>query len=121
MRQEITLKTLPKKTAQEVFDYVARHLLTQNKRAVGEYLTVDGLRCAAGCLMSPREYRITMRYQTWWYLSQKKLVPKHHCNLIGRLQDIHDDVDVEEWPEHLTRLAREKRLSAKAVTDFEPS
>lgn len=34
----ITLKTLPKATAQEVFDQVTRHLLTQMKRSVSSEL-----------------------------------------------------------------------------------
>ena len=67
----ITLKTLPQATAQEVFDQVAKHLLTQMKKSVAKraaesasdskdycmYRGFDGTKCAAGCLISDDEYK----------------------------------------------------------------
>jgi hypothetical protein len=53
----ITLETLPQATAQEVFDQVATHLLTQRQRSTTKgncaYRGDDGLKCAAGCLLGP--------------------------------------------------------------------
>jgi len=45
----ITLKTLPQATAQEVFDQVARHLLTQGKKSISEnnqYCMYRFLKCS---------------------------------------------------------------------------
>ena len=47
-------------TKQEVFDKVATHLLTQNKRSLEDtscvYRAKDGSMCAAGCLIPDEEY-----------------------------------------------------------------
>ena len=65
----ITLKTLGKATAQEVFDQVATHLLTQNERSLDgascSYRNCDGLKCAAGCLISDDEYDNQMEGIDW--------------------------------------------------------
>jgi hypothetical protein len=68
----ITLKTLKNSTDQEVFDQVANHLLTQNKRSVSAtdntlcvYRSPDGLKCAAGCLIADDEYDPRMEGSNW--------------------------------------------------------
>lgn len=50
-------------TNQEIFDTVAVHLLTQNKRATKancsttcQYRTSEGLKCAVGCLIPDEKY-----------------------------------------------------------------
>lgn len=56
----ITLSTINNFSLQEIFEFVSNHLLKQNKKCmnVGKcaYKNNNGLKCAAGCLMSENEY-----------------------------------------------------------------
>ena len=68
----ITLKTLGQATAQEVFDQVSSHLLTQMKKSINPknpslcvYHADSGLKCAAGCLISDDEYTPRMAALGW--------------------------------------------------------
>ena len=115
----ITLKTLEQATAQEVFDQVATHLLTQNKKSaealsVGiagcRYRSSDGLKCAAGCLIGDDEYSLDMETRSWRYLIHINLVPDKHSDLICQLQSIHDDIKVDAWREKLLELATKQNL-----------
>ena len=60
MKTKITLKTLEQATAQEVFDQVAEHMLTQYELSMLNdtcvYRGYSGLKCAAGCLIGDDEY-----------------------------------------------------------------
>jgi hypothetical protein len=118
----ITLKTLPQATAQEVFDQVARHLLTQNEKA---YASNDGgkcfyrlgmLKCAAGCLIADNEYR--QQFETlgeWRNLVDDGLVPDTHEGLISHLQNVHDYYAPVEWREALRGFAKYNELSAEVL------
>lgn len=92
----ITLATLPTATAQQVFDHVARHLITQGGPAVDDngtcmYRDPDGLQCAAGCLIGDDEYdREDMEFKTWSQLVKLDQVPTTHFALITALQSAHD-------------------------------
>lgn len=108
----ISLATLPDATAQEVFDHVANHLLTQGKKSrepldkhedspTCVYRTSDGLSCAAGCLMTDDEYNPEMERNDWEMLVHGAMVPKAHMHLIARLQRVHDTIDVCHWREAL--------------------
>jgi len=119
----ITLKTLPDATAQEVFDQVTTHLLTQMCKAAedetcGEcvYLTEDGLKCAAGCLIGPDEYDLKWDNETiiWRQLVDKGYVPHQHMYLISKLQNLHDMNHPDTWFDKLKYLAKESHL------DFNP-
>lgn len=117
----ITLKTLPQATAQEVFDQVAKHLLTQMKKSVAKraaerapgwkdycmYRGFDGTKCAAGCLISDDEYKPEFENLNWAHLSS---VPEEHCLLIMELQDIHDCHEPEDWRVKLNNLAEINHL-----------
>lgn len=121
----ITLKTLPQATAQEVFDQVAKHLLTQMKKSVAKwpvertagskdycmYRGFDGTKCAAGCLISDDEYKPEFENHNWLHLSGSNyLVPEEHCHLITKLQDIHDCYEPEDWRVKLNNLAEKSNL-----------
>lgn len=113
----ITLATLHEATEQEVFDQVATHLLTQNKRSYNEelatcaYRSPDGLKCAAGCLIADEEYDLRWEDATWITLSRERgVVPSTHACLIEELQRIHDNVELDEWSYHLESLAKEHEL-----------
>lgn len=101
----ITLATLPEATAQDVFNQVATHLLTQKKRSVQStssggsqcaYRGSVGTSCAAGCLIADDEYDPEMDSveaigKGWYSLTAKGLVPyTQHDDLIMELQSIHD-------------------------------
>ena len=113
----ITLKTLTQATEQEVFDQVVTHLLTQRERSVSIFSTSscayrgqNGLKCAAGCLISDDEYSSDMEGYSWINLLDEKRVPKNHYALITRLQHIHDGTLPENWKRELEVLATEFKL-----------
>lgn len=114
--QMITLKTLSQATAQEVYDQVANHLLIQNKKSISlpslacMYKNIDGLKCAAGCLMSDEEYLPRMGNLSWAELIIQGLVPENHRDLIIKLQSIHDVREPYEWKGCLIKLANNLRL-----------
>ena len=104
----ITLKTLPDASAQDVFNQVAFHLLNQGERAFdGDcvYHAPDGLRCAAGCLISDDEYKDEMEWNSWLDLVDAGLAPIEHANLILDLQNLHDMESPENWADSLSSLA----------------
>lgn len=116
----ITLKTLDQASAQEVFDQVAEHLLTQNRKSFDmkypdmcAYRGQDDLKCAAGCLIADDEYNKEMEGCSWDDFSMHS--PKKHFDLICKLQNIHDFHEPYEWKEKLKELARMKRLNMKEI------
>ena len=115
----ITLATLPQATEQEVFDYVAHHLLTQNEKSQQKseysmrgclYKTPANLACAAGCLIAGVEYKACMEGKSWEKLVEGKIVPSSHKELIMDLQRVHDDCEVSNWRDHLSKVAKEFSL-----------
>ena len=123
----ITLATLGGATEQEVFDQVARHLLTQQKRSVTKdeeqfscrYKNENGLSCAAGCLIADDEYYKDMEGSSWDVLVDEDVVPTENClELIIALQNIHDCAPVEEWRAALGKLASLYKLSTDILTQY---
>ena len=109
----ITLATLSEATAQEVFDQVATHLLTQNKVSSMEgacrYRFID-LKCAAGCLIADEEYKPEFEGNVWRDLTYSSLVPNRHAQLISQLQTIHDTCSPSMWGNRLQELAARNNL-----------
>jgi len=107
-------------TNQKVFNKVAKHLLTQMKRAVDEdnncrFRTTEGLMCAVGCLIPPESYRKAFD-STMGLFSVIDAVPilrKMSTNLLSDLQDIHDDNYPSEWRSKLNKLAKSNKLSTQ--------
>lgn len=115
----ITLKTLSKATAQEVFDQVTQHLLTQMQRSVNsEHIGGNGcmyrsgnLKCAAGCLIGDEEYSAELFEQNdWLSLLLKERVPQTHFDLIFELQKVHDHHLPPRWCDQLKRIAGQFNL-----------
>lgn len=113
----ITLATLKDATEQEVFDQAVNHLLTQNEKSMSDvieyscaYRGLNGLKCAAGCFISDEEYNSSFELNTWSQLVGTGRVPKNHCDLIGRIQDIHDTFSADNWKGLLINLAKERGL-----------
>lgn len=104
-------------TKQKVFDIVAKHLLTQMERSEDSngyclYKTADGLKCAAGCLISDEEYfaELDINGFNWQSLIKSKTVPESHGELIDDLQFIHDSVKPKYWKRFLKKYAEDKNL-----------
>lgn len=108
-------------TAQQVFDKVVTHLLTQKERAT-ENPTVLGagckyrlerdnkkLMCAAGCLIPDTEYSNSLECHSWPNLISTGNASPDHNDLIKDCQVIHDTYLVETWEDMLKAVA--KRLS----------
>jgi hypothetical protein len=111
----ISLKTLSEASAQEVFDQVKNHLLKQNEKCAtskdGCLYRKDNLSCAAGCLIADDEYKPSMESDKWLRLIHRGFVKtERHKDLIGALQEIHDECDVETWEEELRTLAESFNL-----------
>ena len=120
--ETITLKTLPTATAQQVFDQVAKHMLTQMQKSEGTFthdsegtFTYDevkclyraegGLKCAAGCLIADDEYDPEMENKGWPTLVTDGIAPKEHEYLISRLQGLHDNIEPKWWKSELEDIA----------------
>jgi hypothetical protein len=123
----ITLATLAQATEQQVFDQVARHLLTQKEKSsdidndrgsLGCLYRYDNgtrvLKCAGGCLISDEEFRQSFNSLRngigWQSLIAVDIAPREHCDLIYKLQDIHDCEQPKNWRGDLIRLAMQRRL-----------
>jgi hypothetical protein len=107
----ITLATLPKATAQQVFNQVKRHLLKQGKRSTingtsCRYRGDKDTKCAAGCLMSDKEYKRSFEGHGWRHLVDKGEVPNTHKSLIVDLQGIHDGRSPSNWENDLRSYAK---------------
>lgn len=114
----ITLKNLHLATEQEVFDQVANHLLTQKRKSKdGEihckYRDSKGNKCAAGCLISDKEYNETMENVSWAQLVEDRIVPHYHVMLIRDLQIVHDKECPSRWKSALKRVAKEYNIVYK--------
>lgn len=111
----ITLATLPQATAQQVFDQVATHLLTQNAKSENEegyqYHSDSGLMmCAAGCLIAATEWDESLELNDWTSLVLRDRVPEEHAELISALQHVHDSTGTHAWPDRLAHVAKEHGL-----------
>lgn len=121
----ITLATLPSKSAQEVFDYMANHMLNQGCRSVyytpdhpegiSAYRGTNNNKCPAGALISDDEYNKDIENRGWHSLVQRGIVPRIHMDLIFDIQACHDRQMVELWPIKLTKLAKDYQLNTKVI------
>ena len=106
----ITLKTLPAATLMEVFQQCSDHLFQQGAKSTTEDGTCvyknGSMSCAAGCFISDEEYDPAMETRSWEGISNvgRFGIPDDHCDLISSLQTIHDEYEVEFWPEKLAEL-----------------
>ncbi|KVS50666.1 hypothetical protein WK39_27780 [Burkholderia cepacia] len=125
-------------TAQDVFDHVARHLLTQLERCdegMGRgspclYRGPRGLACAVGalipqaCYVPEMENRDVSGLQKWcmavpfepyWRLA---CFLDQHLPLLYALQKLHDSMSPTDWPRELWNLACHRGLSTDVVDDM---
>lgn len=116
---QITLANLKDATAQQVFDQVKTHMLTQKAQSKTEndqcaYRGAEGKMCAAGCLISDAEYAdLQIKGQglddgagwNWGWLSAEGHVPELHESLISDLQIVHDQTIPDNWEVELDKVA----------------
>lgn len=135
-------------TAQEIFDTVATHLLTQKARAYDEeagqclYRTTDGKKCAVGILIDDEAYEelVINEYDRFAVTDLPEHVLKacgiindnDHIELATQLQNVHDlgtahvdrssalleDLIVASWPTALREVAKEHKLDARVVDEL---
>lgn len=117
----ITLKTLDQHTAQEIFDQVAKHLLTQNAVSVDAeewnclYRTSNGLKCAVGCLIADEEYDIKMENRSVGCLIYCDV--SKHLQLLKDLQEVHDHFETTLWKTELFTVTQRHNLNLMVLYD----
>ena len=122
MEKQISLKTLPEFTKQEVFEYVVTNLLKQGEKSILPnsvercgYRGKDGKKCAAGFIISDEEYKKTFEGKTFQamsvdffqdgYFGYNERQEKYHFKLIEELQKVHDNYTVSCWIGQFNDLA----------------
>lgn len=105
-RQGIIMSS--KLSAQEIFERVSNHLLTQRKRSMDEYESCryrgpGGLKCAVGCVIPDRCYNEEMEGQSVEFIKLPNSI-KAHRSLLLELQDCHDDFSVKDWASRLRAI-----------------
>lgn len=99
---------------QQLFDHVAKHLLTQKEKAQDgnycKYRDRDGRRCAVGACIPDSLYRaafetIGIESLMEKYPEIRELFPERSAVLLSNLQLLHDNCETKDWARHLTNLA----------------
>lgn len=116
------------KTAQEVFNEVASHLIRQGAKATrGDsrtcvYRASDGKKCAAGCLIQEQYYTPELEgllFHEGHGAVDRALISsgvnRDDLPLVRALQQVHDCFPVVYWMKELERVAKQFGLSAEAV------
>lgn len=113
-------------TKQEIFNKVAKHLLTQNEKSQGPpsggsqcmYRSPGGLSCAVGCLIKDEHYNAIMEGVSAIYNSdvrdalEKSLGPvENYRSLLNSLQEVHDCNPPVSWSTELASVASENNLT----------
>jgi hypothetical protein len=117
------------KTMQDLFDHIAKHLLTQNSKSMTPngcaYRGYENASCAVGCLIEDKNYRKSIegggvvnndvrsaieasigRELT----GTQEAEPGTEMALLVRLQKLHDSAAVCEWRERLGWAAEDYKL-----------
>jgi hypothetical protein len=129
-------------TNQEIFDRVATHLLTQNRKSARDdgqckyrLLTWDDreetpapitLKCAIGCLIEDNEYfneiegdRIEFLVEKGFNFRVLKESPDPRAmSLLKSLQYVHDHSRVEIWKDSLKGVAEHYLLNDSILSNF---
>ena len=123
--KKITLANLETSTAQEVFDFIATHLLTQGKKSQQRdrhcvYRTSENLSCAAGCLMDGNEYKIGFEGLSWGELVTYGRVPSAHELMISEFQVLHDSQYPAYWYAGIENIANRYKLHTENIVGVLP-
>lgn len=100
---------------QDIYDFVANHLLTQGSPALDKngdcvYRTQDGRSCAVGCLIPDANYHDDMEFRGVAVLAEqfRKFLPDFisaNVPFLINLQSLHDNTPPQMWREGLADLA----------------
>jgi hypothetical protein len=114
--KRITLLNINKFSPLEVFEFVAAHLLKQNKRAIDkqtntcQYRTKSGKKCAFGCLIPKKLYKPDMENRSCPNLIENFFPnAKAYQKLLIKLQLIHDTVPPAQWQKKLEAFRQNKK------------
>lgn len=118
-------------TLQELFDYVALHLLTQGTEADdGLYHVLadrKGRRCSIGCLIRDRDIKRLDVRKTESTKAVRSAVARgigveslhdYTVDLLGDLREVHDHDPVTRWVESLRAVATKYDLDHNAIDDW---
>lgn len=119
--KHVSVDNLATSTAQEVFDYIANHLFTQNIKAYDDNAGTcrykfNNLKCAAGCLIPDEKYDLKMDdsiMSGWFTIIKNFNLPTNHMYLIWHLQTIHDHNFPSIWYDKLKECAESYDLEWK--------
>jgi hypothetical protein len=124
----MTIQQINNKSFQEIFDFVANHLLTQNEKALENekccYRT-GNLKCAVGALIADEDYNCSFEGKSLQLLHdtpEKSIfsdIKYNNLILLNQLQGIHDSYGPESWLKKLSSLAKELTLNDKMLKKFE--
>ena len=122
----ITLANLKDSTAQEVFDYVSHHLLTQNQQSITAskcaYRGDDGLKCAVGCIIADDEYNPifddSRESAITRLVKDGKIKVDKHLELLQKLQGVHDTCPTIMWKDQLKSLAKSQELTTDIINNL---
>jgi len=114
---------------QQIFDIVQKHLLSQNKKSLltckpeingiantCAYRSEDGCKCAIGCLINDELYSPSL--EGLGIETNKLKIVLYAANidrdkslpLLKSLQQCHDSLDAELWPNRLNEIKKEFSL-----------
>jgi hypothetical protein len=106
-------------TPQQIFDTVARHLLTQKEKAMDDqhncaYRGTHNRKCAAGILIKDAYYTSSLENLTTDTPAVEEVLTRSGVNmadhqirrLVCDLQRLHDSYPPENWKARLTNYAR---------------
>jgi hypothetical protein len=123
--RRITVDNLADATEQEVANHIGFHLLSQNKRAKSAagkccYRTPSGLRCAAGCLFTKKQYEeLDIREGSAWPTLIDHLgITNAHYYLIRDMQNLHDFWAPTDWKHSLLYIFKERGLDTAVLNQF---
>ena len=127
----ITMKNLHLATEQQVFDQAAKHLLTQNAKALAwscecqyrlELNDCTILKCAVGCFIADDEYSSEIEGEIYGsknfveFFGFKGKAP--HLTLLRSLQNLHDKYPASTWKERLEQIALDFNLNTDILKEF---
>jgi len=122
MSKPLSISTLQEHSAQEVFDFVAAHLLRQSVPSYAEgrcWYRSGANSCSIGCLMTDDEYKDEYENVGWVDLVPKYGFTREHFHMLVDLQDLHDypascpaytGEAVEYWKRELPLIAEDYNL-----------
>jgi hypothetical protein len=107
----ITLHNINEHTPQEVFNFIAGHMLTQGRRSVNKlgypaYYGLDGLKCAVGSVIPADAYNHIFENRPFERTKWLAYCSQAHQVVLVQLQSIHDKKEPETWGYHLGLYAQ---------------